>query len=316
MPAPFKVLLYESMHPKGTEVLSRKCQLVYANSLAEEDLIRQAADVDAIILRANGAITRGIIESAPRLKVIGRHGVGLDSIDLQAARQHNIRVVYTPTANTESVAEHFVALALTLAKKIHLGDAALRANRWSARYQLIGTELHGKNLGVLGFGRIGQQTAHICHKGFDMSVIYYDEMDYPTAETEMGARRLTMEEVFAQADFLSVNLPLLPATRHIVNASRLRLMKPTAFLINMARGSIWREEDVIMALQQNWIAGVGSDVFATEPVSPDNPLLRMDNFVGTPHMSAHSEESLIRMSMVASDVLRVLEGEEPEYPVI
>jgi D-3-phosphoglycerate dehydrogenase len=316
MPAPFKVLLYESMHPKGTEVLQRKCQLIYANSLAEADLIQQAAEVDAIILRANGAVTRGIIESAPRLKVIGRHGVGLDSIDLQAARHRNIQVVYTPTANTESVAEHFVALALTLAKKIHLGDAALRANHWSARYQLIGTELHGKTLGVLGFGRIGQQTARICHKGFDMSVIYYDEMDYPTVETEMCAKRLTMEEVFAQADFLSVNLPLLPATRHIVNARRLRLMKPTAFLINMARGSIWREKDVITALQQNWIAGVGSDVFETEPVFPDNPLLRMDNFVGTPHMSAHSEESLMRMSMVARDVLRVLEGEEPEYPVI
>jgi D-3-phosphoglycerate dehydrogenase len=316
MPAPFKVLLYESMHPTGTEVLQRKCQLVYANSLAEPDLIQQAADVDAIILRANGAITRGIIESAARLKVIGRHGVGLDCIDLQAARQHNIRVVYTPTANTESVAEHFVALALTLAKKIHLGDAALRANRWSARYQLIGTELYGKTLGVLGFGRIGQQTARICHKGFEMPVIYSDEMDYPTIETELSARRLTMEEVFAQADFLSVNLPLVPATRHIVNASRLRLMKPTAFLINMARGSIWREKDVITALEENWIAGVGSDVFETEPVSPDNPLLRMENFVGTPHMSAHSEESLMRMSMVASDVLRVLEGEEPEYPVI
>ncbi len=316
MPAPFRVLLYESMHPKGTEILQRKCQLVYANSLTETDLIRQAADVDAIIIRANGAITRAIIESAPRLKVIGRHGVGLDSIDLQAARDHNIRVVYTPTANTESVAEHFVGLALTLAKKIHLGDAALRANRWNARNQYIGTDLHGKSLGVLGFGRIGQQTARICHKGFDMSVIYYDEMDYPTAETELSARKLTLEEVFAQADFLSINLPLLPTTRHIVNASLLRLMKPTAFLINMARGPVWRERDVITALQENWIAGVGSDVYEIEPVSPDNPLLRMENFVGTPHMSALSQESMMRMSMVGSDVLRVLEGEEPEYPVI
>ena len=230
-------------------------------------------------------------------------------------RDHNIRVVYTPTANTESVAEHFVALALTLAKKIHLGDAALRANRWNARYQYIGTELQGKTLGVLGFGRIGQQTARICHKGFDMPVIYYDEMDYPTAETELSARQLTLEEVFAQADFLSINLPLLPTTRHIVNARRLRLMKPTAFLINMARGPVWRERDVIKALQENWIAGVGSDVYETEPVAPGNPLLRMENFVGTPHMSAHSQESMMRMSMVASDVLKVLEGEEPEYPV-
>ncbi|ABK18809.1 hydroxyacid dehydrogenase [Syntrophobacter fumaroxidans] len=311
----FKILLYESMHARGTEVLAEKCELVYATSLDEKNLIAQAADVDGIIIRANGAVTRALIESAPRLKVIGRHGVGLDAIDLRCAKERGVKVVFTPTANTESVAEHFVGMAIMLAKMIRTGDIALRTGDWAARNRLIGTELHGKALGVLGFGRIGRQTARICRNGFAMNVIYYDVCDYPAVEKELQAKRVSGEEVFEQSDFISVNLPLLPSTRHFVNAKLIRLMKPTAFLINMARGPVWNEEDVAGALREKRIAGVGSDVYEVEPVPADHPLLKMDNFVGTPHMSAHSEEAMIRMSLVASDVVAVLEGREPEYPV-
>ncbi len=311
----YKVLLYEKMHSCGTDLLKQNCDLAYANSFKEEDVIAQAADVDAIIIRANGAVTRGIIEAAPKLKVIGRHGVGLDAIDLNAAKDHGIKVVYTPTANTESVAEHFVALALMLAKKVKLGDDALRAGEWDARYRLIGTELHGKTLGVLGFGRIGQQTARICSQGFGMKVIYYDAIAYPQAETEIGAGMVSKETVFSESDFISINLPFLPETRHFVNADLLKLMKKTAFIINMARGILWKEEDVIEALREKRIAGVGSDVYENEPINCDHPLCKMEDFVGTPHMSAHSEEAMIRMSMVAKDVLAVLAGREPEFPV-
>jgi D-3-phosphoglycerate dehydrogenase / 2-oxoglutarate reductase len=312
----FKVLLYESMHREGTALLEKKCALIYARSYDEKDLIEQASDVDAIIIRANGAVTNAIIASSPNLKVIGRHGVGLDAIDLGAAEKKGIRVVYTPMANKESVAEHFVALALMLAKKMRPADIALRGCRWQARYELIGTELCGKTLGVLGFGRIGQQTARICRHGFNMKIIYYDQTDYPEAEAELQASRVDEKVLFSNADFISINLPLLPQTRHFVNAQRLALMKPTAFVINLARGPVWREADVVAALQHNTIAGAGSDVYETEPIQPDNPLLKLDNFVGTPHMSAHTEEGMIRMSMVARDVLAVLEGREPEFPVV
>ena len=316
MAARFKVLLFESIHRDGTELLEKKCALIYAKSYDEKDLIEQASDVDAIIIRANGAVTRAIIESSPNLKVIGRHGVGLDAIDLEAAEKKGIRVVYTPMANKESVAEHFVALALMLAKKMRPADIALRGCRWQARYELIGIELYGKTLGVLGFGRIGQQTARICRHGFNMKIIYYDQTDYPEVEAELKASRVGEKTLFSDADFISINLPLLPQTRHFVNAQRLDLMKPTAFVINMARGPVWREADVVEALQQNRIAGAGSDVYETEPIQPENPLLKLDNFVGTPHMSAHTEEGMIRMSMVARDVLAVLEGREPEFPVV
>ncbi len=315
MKSSHKVLLYEPMHAEGTRILEERCNLVYAESLNEDDLINQVHDVDAIVIRANGSVTRSIIEAAPLLKVIGRHGVGLDTIDLDAARARGVKVVYTPDANKESVAEHFVALALMLAKKIRLADMALRSGNFGARYALIGAELYGKVLGVLGFGRIGKNTAAICRRGFDMPVLYYDVAGYPQAEKELGAKRVDLKTIFIESDLVSVNLPLLPQTRGLINRDLLRLMKPTAFLINMARGPVWNEADIVTALKENWIAGVGSDVYEVEPPSADNPLFKMDNFVGTPHMSAHTEEGMIRMSLVANDVIAVLEGGEPQFPV-
>jgi D-3-phosphoglycerate dehydrogenase len=315
MPSKFKVLLYEPMHRAGTSLLEEKCEVIYAESFADGDLIKQARGVDAIIIRANGAVTKNIIDSASRLKVVGRHGVGLDNVDLRAARERGIVVVYAPLANTQSVAEHFVTLALALAKKMRLGDMALRAGNWNARYELRAMELWKKTLGVVGFGRIGQYTARICSRGFGMTVLYCDVVSYPEVEVELCAKRVAIEKVFSDADFISINLPLLPQTRGMIHAELIKLMKPSAFLINMARGPVWKEADVVRALQESWIAGVASDVFEVEPASHDNPLFKMDSFVGTPHMAAHTEEGMVRMSMVARDILAVLEGKEPQHPV-
>ena len=212
-----KILMYEQMHPAGTGLLGEKCDLIYAESLEEAKIIEQAGPVDGIVIRANGTVTRTIMESLPNLKVIGRHGVGLEAIDLEAAKEHDIKVVYTPFGNMESVAEHFVALALMLAKKIRLADIALRDGYWQARYELIGSELRGKTLGVMGFGRIGQQTARICRNGFGMNVLYYDVVDFPDTEKELDATKVDPESLFSKADFISINLPLLPATRHVIN---------------------------------------------------------------------------------------------------
>lgn len=310
-----KVLLYERMHSEGTRLLEEKCQVIYAETLQQEKLIEQARDVHGIIVRANGLVTKNIMEAAPNLRVIGRHGVGLDNIDLKAAKERGIRVVYAPTANAESVAEHFVALALMLAKKIRISDMALRRGEWHVRYEYIGEELNGKTLGIVGFGRIGQRTAQICHHGFGMVVLFYDVIDYPEAQEAVQAKRVDLQRLFRESDFISINLPLSAQTRGYVNADLLKLMKPTAFLINVARGPIWNEADVVQALRENWIAGVGSDVYEEEPTPADNPLLALDNFVGTPHMAAHTEEGLIRMSLVARDIIAVLEGREPEFPI-
>lgn len=310
-----KVLLYEPMHEKGTNLLLEKCELDYARSLEEQDILNQTQDVDAIIIRANGKITENIINSSPKLKVIGRHGVGLDTIDVKAATKAGIKVVNTPYANVQSVAEHFLGLALALSKKLRLADTALRQGHWNARYELIGTELQGKTLGVMGFGKIGQQTARLCGLGLQMPVLYNDIQPWKDAEQELKARLVDKDALFSQSDLISLNLPLLPETHHIVNYELIRLMKPSAFLINMARGPVWVEDDVLHALDHGLIMGAASDVFEFEPVASDHPFFSKNNFVGSPHMSAHTQEGMMRMSLVAEDVLTVLEGREPKFPV-
>jgi D-3-phosphoglycerate dehydrogenase len=312
---PFKVLLYEEMHEAGKTLLREKAEILFAGSLEEASLIKEAKEVDGIIIRANGRVTRKIMESAPKLKVIGRHGVGVENIDLEAATEKGIWVVNTPDANDLSVAEHFFGLALILSKMLKKADIALREGRFEARYQYIGRELHGKTLGILGFGRIGRAVGRMGHKGFDMKVLYYDAVQYGEMEREIGAEKVSLEELLTRSDYISINLPMLPATKGLLKEREFDLMKPTAYIINLARGPIWDEKALYQVLKDGKIAGAASDVYEVEPATKEHPLLQLENFVGTPHMAAHTEEALRRMSMVAEDVIRVLEGKVPVHPV-
>lgn len=313
---PFKVLLYEDMHEEGKNILREKSELIFAKNLDEASLIEQAKEVDAIIIRANGRVNRKIMDSAPKLKVIGRHGVGVENIDLEAATEKGIWVVNTPEANDISVAEHFFGLALILSKMLKKAEKAFREEgRWEARYQYIGNELHGKILGILGFGKIGKAIGRIGARGFDMKVLYYDALRFEETEREIGAVKVSLEEVLSQSDYVSINLPMLPATQGIVGERELRMMKPTAYIINLARGPIWDEKALYRVLKEGRIAGAGTDVFEVEPATKDHPLLELENFFATPHMAAHTEEGLKKMSLVAIDVLRVLEGQDPIHPV-
>jgi D-3-phosphoglycerate dehydrogenase len=311
----FRVLLYEEMHEAGKALLREKAEILFAHSLEEASLIKEMKEIDGIIIRANGKVTRKIMESAPRLKVIGRHGVGVENIDLEAATEKGIWVVNTPDANDLSVAEHFFGLALILSKMLKKADIALREGRFEARYQYIGNELHGKTLGILGFGRIGRAVGRIGHKGFDMRVLYYDALRYEETEKELKAKKASLEEVLSQSDYISINLPMLPETKGILGKKEFGLMKPTSFIINLARGPIWDEKALYQVLKEGKIAGAASDVYEVEPATKEHPLLQLENFVGTPHMAAHTEEALRRMSMVAEDVIRVLEGKVPVHPV-
>ena len=308
-------LLYETMHEAGTELLRQHGEVVVAPALDEATLVSMVRDADAIVIRANGKVSRAVIEAAAKLKVVGRHGVGLENIDVAAATERSIWVVYTPEANSESVAEHFVVLALSLSKRVLEADRALRAGQWNVRYEYIGRELFGKTLGVVGFGRIGRTTARMCHRGFGMPVLYYDVVSAQAeVAAETQARRVSLDELLRTADYVSLNLPLTPETRHIIGRVQVRMMKPTAFLMNLGRGPLWDEKAVLEALEQKWIAGAGTDVFEEEPTAKDNPLLRFPNFVCTPHMAAHTHEATRRMSLVAEDILAVLQGREPRWP--
>jgi len=312
----FIVLLYEDMHEDGKALLKEKGEILFARSPEEASLIQEVKEIDGIIIRANGRVSKRLMESAPRLKVIGRHGVGVENIDLEAATEKGIWVVNTPDANDVSVAEHFFGLALMLSKMLKKGEKAFREEgRWEARYQYIGNELHGKTLGILGFGRIGRAVGRIGYKGFDMKVLYYDALRYEEAEKEIHAVKQSLEEVLSQCDFISVNLPMLPATKGLIKEREFKMMKPTAYIINLARGPIWDEKALYRVLKEGRIAGAASDVYEVEPATKDHPLLQLENFIGTPHMAAHTEEALKRMSLVAEDVIRVLEGKTPLHPV-
>jgi len=309
------VLLYEPIHEKALAVLRERADVRLAESLEEEALLAAVGDVDGIIIRANGRVSRKMLEAAPNLKVVARHGVGVEAIDRQAAAERGVVVVNTPSANDESVAEHCVGMMILLAKRMLEADRAARSGDWEARYRLIGVELDGKTLGLVGFGKIGQRVASIAHAGFAMTILYNDVLAYPQAEASMAARRLPLEELLAAADFVSVHTPLLPTTRGLMGEAALHQMKPTAYLINTSRGPVVDQKALIRALQEKWIAGAGLDVFDPEPLPPDSPLRTMDNVVLSPHMAAHTDEALFRMAMVVSDVLAVIQGRAPENPV-
>lgn len=313
---PYRILLYEDMHQAGKDVLADVAVMVMASSLDEDALLDQVKDVDAIIIRANGAVSARLMDAAPKLKVVGRHGVGVEAIDLQAAKQRGIVVCNTPDANLESVAEQAVGFMITLSKQILRADSAARQGRWNVRYEYIGQELLGRTLGLVGMGRIGSRVAEICHLAFNMPVLYYDVVSYPALEESLKAERVSLEEVLKASDYVSVHVPLLPTTRGMIGKEQLAMMKSGAILINTARGAIVDEAALLEALQSGHLTGAGLDVFAVEPASEENPLFQLDNVVITPHMAAHTDDALKAMSMVAQDIVRVLDGQEPVYRVV
>lgn len=307
------MLLYESIHPDGLALLKEKAQVRLAPGWSEEGVLPIVSDVEGIIIRANGRITRRLMEAAPRLKVVGRHGVGLDNVDVAAATELRIRVVNTPQANAQSVAEHTLGLMIALSKRIAEGDRELRAGNWDARYALVGRELQGRTLGIIGCGRIGSRVAHMAHAAFNAQVLYDDVVPRPELEAKLGAKRVPLDELLRRADFVALHAPLTSLTQGLIGRRELALMKPTAFLLNTSRGPVLDEEALIEALRRDQIAGAGLDVYSTEPLPPDSPLLSMRNVLLTPHMAAHTEEALRNMSLVAEDVIAVLEGREPEH---
>ncbi|MCJ7747160.1 MAG: hydroxyacid dehydrogenase [Desulfobacterales bacterium] len=311
----FSILLYEDMHEAGKDLLRGKAEIFFARSFEEVSLIKEVREMDGIVIRANGKVSRILMDSAAKLKVIGRHGVGVENIDLEAATEKGIWVVNTPDANDTSVAEHFFGLALMLSKMLKKADIALHEGRFEARYQYIGRELHGKTIGILGFGKIGRAIGRIGHKGFDMRILYYDAIRYEEVEKEIKAVKVSLEEVLSQSDYISINLPMLPETKGLLKEREFGLMKPSTYIINLARGPIWDEKSLYSVLKEGRIAGAASDVYEVEPAPKGHPLLQLENFIGTPHMAAHTDEALRRMSLVAEDVIRVLEGKAPVHPV-
>lgn len=273
-----------------------------------EDLVRKLGRFrpDALIVR-QGRITEAVQAAAPDLKIICKHGVGTDNIDIEAATRRGIPVLYTPGANTESVAEHTLALIFSLARGIPIHDRLVRRGTFD-KNAYAGRELLGKTLGLVGFGRIGRRVAELAAP-LGMAVLVYHPSRKNGALPERVREAQTIDDVMRNSDIISLHCPLTEQTRNLVNRDSIQRMKPGVYLVNTARGGLINETDLVAALQQGHVRGAALDVFEHEPLAQDSPLVGLDNVILTPHVAGVSDNSAVNMGLEsARHVLAVLGG--------
>ncbi|MBI3831513.1 MAG: hydroxyacid dehydrogenase [Planctomycetes bacterium] len=308
------VLLVEPIHRHYLKLLECRCRIVRPKGFSEHEIAIAAKEADGILIRTKGCVSARVIAAAPKLKVVARHGVGIDHIDLDAAARAGVWVVYTPAGSLDAVAEHTWMMILALAKHARAGDAAMRVGDYESRARNESLQLRGKTLGVLGLGRIGGRVAEIAAQGFGMRVLYTDLLRYPKKERATGAKRVPFAKLLAQSDVLTVHVPLTNKTRGMLGARELARMKPSALLVNCARGAIVDTLAVAQALKKERLGGAGIDVFDPEVPPRSHPLLKCDRALLSPHNAAQTAEARFNYAAVAEDLLRVLDGKHPRYP--
>lgn len=311
------VLVNRPIHPEAIERLKQEVNVLEPYSASEGELMDLLPEVHGILLAMGLTMTSNVIDRCSKLEVIGRHGAGVDIVDLEAADKKGIVVTNTPYGPTESTAEHAFLLMMAAARFLSLVDGAIRKGDFQIRERVVGSELKDKKVGIIGFGRIGKRFGEICRGAFDMPIWVYDPA-LEASEVESWGAVYTSDllEMATQVDIISVHCPLIPQTRHLINRDVLAAMKHNGILVNAARGPIVDEKALYEALREKKIAAAGLDVFDQEPPEPDNPLFELDNVVLTPHLSSFTHEGRERMGMTAAeDILRVLRGETPKYQV-
>lgn len=281
--------------------------------LSEAELVAAIPDFDAVVVRSATRISAPIIEAGTRLRVIGRAGVGVDNIDVEAATRKGILVVNAPRGNIVAAAEHTIALLMATARWVPQADASMRRGEWQ-RSRYTGVEVRAKVLGIIGLGNIGTEVAKRA-QGLEMDVIAFDPVVAPERAEQFNVELVGLDELLARADFITLHVPLVEKTRGLIGAAQLALMKPTARLINAARGGIVDEAALAEALGAGRLAAAAADVFETEPPG-DSPLLTQPTFIGTPHIAASTVEAQASVAFdVAGEVAAVLAGELPHYAV-
>ncbi len=285
----------------------------------EEELVaalQEIIDKDSIKIMIADAvsITAKVMDMTPNLRGILVHGVGVNHIDVAAATERKIFVINQPGANARSVAELTIALLLAVTKKISKADFDTKKGNWRP-LNFIGLELFEKKLGIFGLGNIGRIVAEIAN-GFGMKVLYHDVIRFENLEKELAVQYVNKETLLRESDFITLHVPLIPATKHYIGAKELEMMKETAYLVNAARGAVIDEKALIRVLQEKKIAGAAMDVFVDEPVDPENPLLRMKNVVVTPHIAFLTDQAIYNVSMgIAKEAVRVIKNERPQNAV-
>ncbi len=308
-----KFVMTQAVCPEGMELLDGVAQVYVADNQDPNNYLDQMADADALIVRI-AKCDGHAIENSPNLKVIGRTGVGYDTVDVKKATELGIPVVITPGANNRSVAEHAVAMMFALSKNLVEAQNEMCAGNWEIRGAKKAFELEGKTVGIIGMGAIGRETAKIC-QGCGMKVAGYDPFMSQEKIESLGAEYYSdYQELLKTVDIITIHVPLTDETRNMIAKEQLASMKKTALIINCSRGGIINEADLVQALKDGVIAGAGTDVYCNEPPKADDPLLHCPNLIVSPHSAAQTREAVIKMAqMCVKGCLAVCRGERWPY---
>lgn len=312
-----KVYVTRELPERGLKIIKERFDTEVWSEYApppKNVIIEKAAKVDALATLLSDKIDAGVFDAAPNLKIVSQLAVGFDNIDVKEATKRGIYVTNTPGVLTETTADFAWALLMAVARRVVEADKYVRTGKWKVGWHpsmFLGRDVYGATLGIIGLGRIGSSIAKRA-KGFDMKILYYDVARRENLEKELGIEYAEIDALLQKADFVTINVPLLKATYHLMDEEKLRLMKKTAILINNARGPVIDEKALYKALTEGWIAGAGLDVFEQEPTPQNNPLLTLENVVVAPHISSASFETRSRMAeMVAENLTAFFEGKVP-----
>ena len=310
----WRVILTDGLKPQGIHILERDAEVDDQNGISMKELEGVISQYDAMIVRGRTKVTAALFELATQMKVVGRAGVGVDNIDLAAAQSNQVTVVNSPMATTLAVAEHTMALMMTLIRELPKADAALKSGRWIKK-QLSGTEINGKVLGIIGMGRIGFAVSERA-RAFGMFILGYDPFLSDEDIMRRGAEPVGLEDLFSRSDFISLHLPLSPSTRNMIDGQAIGHMKKGVRIICAARGGIIDETALLAGLESGQVAGAGLDVFAEEPPGL-TALVAHPKVVVTPHIGAQTEEAQVRAAQdIATEVLAALQGEPLRWKIV
>lgn len=312
-----RVFVTRELPERGLDIIKERFDIEVWSDYApppKKLIIEKAAKVDALATLLSDKIDAEVFDAAPNLKIVSQFAVGFDNIDVKEATKRGIYVTNTPGILTDTTADYAWALLMAAARRVAEADKYIRDKKWKVGWHpamLQGRDIFGATLGIIGLGRIGAAIAKRA-KGFNMKILYYDVVRRPEVEEELGIRYRELEAILKESDFITVNVPLLKSTHHLINEEKLKQMKNTAILINNARGPVIDEKALYKALKEGWIAAAGLDVFEQEPTPATNPLLTLDNIVVAPHISSSSFETRSKMAeMVAENLVSFLEGKTP-----
>jgi glyoxylate reductase len=315
MPKP-KVYVTRELPERGLKIIKERFDAEVWPEYApppKKVIIEKARKVDALATLLSDKIDTEVFDAAPKLKIVAQMAVGFDNIDIPEATKRGIYVTNTPEVLTDTTADFAWALLLAVARRVVEADKYVRSGQWKVGWHpmmMQGRDVHGATLGVVGAGRIGFAVAKRA-TGFDMKILFYDVVPRPEME-QLGAKKVDMDTLLRESDFITIHVPLMKETYHLINEEKLKLMKKTAYLINNSRGPVVDEKALYKALKEGRIAGAALDVFEQEPTPMDNPLLKLDNVVVAPHISSASYETRSRMAeMVAENLVAFFEGKKP-----